>query len=87
MIRPEDRPIVIAVAVQIFCARIQSHESKRPNGETKHGYSPDLELCVGEAAALVSRVDSHIAPKERMSAILQRRGKRASIELNFNSAG
>jgi hypothetical protein len=88
VIRPEDRGIVIAVATQIFCARLQSHESKRQTGDTKHGYSPDLELCVGEAAGLVTRVDSHIAPQDRAEAIIQRHGKRqVAVELNFSSNG
>ena len=72
-IRPEDRPIVIAVATQMWCARIQTYESRRENGESKRGYSPDMALCVGEAAALIQRVDEHIAPKERKAAIDERR--------------
>lgn len=57
-IKPEDRGIVVAVATQIFCARVQANVAK-------NGYSPDMLLCVGEAAALVRQVDTHIAPKER----------------------
>lgn len=72
-IKPEDRPIVIAVATQMWCARIQGMESRRPNGEMKYGYSPDMELCVGEAAALVQLVDAHIAPRERKTAAEERR--------------
>lgn len=72
-IRPEDRPIVIAVATQMWCARVQSYESRRENGESRWGYSPDMALCVGEAAALVKLVDEHIAPKERQSAMKERR--------------
>lgn len=75
-IRAEDRPIVIAVATQMWCARIQAHEARRANGEMKHGYSPDLELCVGEAAALIQRVDEHIAPRERKVAAEERRRNR-----------
>lgn len=85
-IRVEDRGVVIAVAVQIFCARLQSADARRPNGEMKHGYSPDLELCVGEAAALVRQVDTHIAPRERQEAIAERRRTRPRpVELTFNS--
>jgi hypothetical protein len=88
VIRPEDRGIVIAVATQIFCARLQSQESKRPTGDSKHGYSPDLELCVGEAAGLVTRVDSHIAPLARAEAIVKRHGKRqVAVELTFSPNG
>lgn len=88
MIRPEDRPIVIAVAVQMWAARLQyNQDARQPNGQPKNGYSPDLEMVVGEAAALVARVDSHIAPAIRAEAILQRRGKKQSIELNFQSGG
>lgn len=86
MIRPEDRGVVIAVAVQIFCARIQSYESKRVTGETKHGYSPDLELCVGEAAALVNRVDSHLPPQHRPEAMTDRRKnhhRTSAVEISF----
>lgn len=56
-IKPEDRGIVVAVATQIFCARVQANASK-------HGYTPDLEMCVGEAAALLRQVDTHM-PKAR----------------------
>lgn len=84
MIRPEDRHIVIAVATQMWCARMTAAEAKRPNGEIKHGYSPDMELCVGEAAALVQQVDTHIAPKDRAEAIRQRGSRRGKIELNWN---
>jgi len=89
-IRAEDRPIVIAVATQMWCARIQAHESKRPNGEMKHGYSPDMELCVGEAAALIQRVDEHIAPKERKTAQEERRRNRpgpATVTLDITASG
>lgn len=72
-IKPEDRPIVIAVATQMWCARIQGAESRRMSGEMKQGYSPDMELCVGEAAALVRSVDAHIAPRERKTAAEERR--------------
>jgi len=75
-IKAEDRPIVIAVATQMWCARIQAMEGKRVNGEMKWGYSPDTELCVGEAAALIQRVDEHIAPRERQAAAKERRGIR-----------
>jgi len=75
-IRAEDRPIVIAVATQMWCARIQAMEGKRVNGEMKWGYSPDMELCVGEGAALVKLVDEHIAPRERQDAIEKRRNAR-----------
>lgn len=77
MIRPEDRGIVVAVAVQIFCARITA------NGP-KHGYSPDLHLCVGEAAALVRQVDTHIAPGDRPPPMEERRKHRKPvIEMTF----
>lgn len=86
MIRPEDRPVVIAVAVQMWCARLQyNQDARQPNGQPKNGYSPDLEMVVGEAAALVSRVDSHMAPQIRAEAILERRGKRQKVELTFQS--
>lgn len=84
MIRAEDRNIVIAVATQMWCARIQAAEARRPNGEIKHGYSPDMELCVGEAAALVRQVDTHIPPKQRQTAFADRR-KRGVIELQWNT--
>ncbi len=67
-IKPEDRGVVVAVATQIFCARVQANAHK-------HGYSPDLQMCVGEAAALVRQVDSHI-PKER------RRPKTQYLDMN-----
>jgi len=85
MIRPEDRNVVIAVATQMWCARIQAVESRRPNGEMKHGYSPDMELCVGEAAALVMQVDTHIAPRARQDAMDKRR-RRGAVELQWNVA-
>jgi len=71
-IQPEDRPIVIAVATQMWCARVQSFESRRENGASRWGYSPDMGLCVGEAAALIQRVDEHIAPKKRKAAAEER---------------
>lgn len=86
-VRPEDRAIVIAVATQMWCARIQAWEGRKPNGEMKYGYSPDMDLCVGEAAALVQRVDEHLAPKERQRAMEERRGTRQRpVELTFNPA-
>lgn len=86
-IRAEDRPIVIAVATQMWCARIQAHEARRANGDMKHGYSPDMALCVGEAAALVQMVDTHVAPKERQQAIEERRRNRPRpVELNYSPA-
>jgi hypothetical protein len=86
-IRAEDRPIVIAVATQMWCARIQAMEGKRVNGEMKWGYSPDVELCVGEAAALIQRVDEHIAPKQRKGAIEERRRNRpAAVTLNLHAS-
>jgi hypothetical protein len=87
VIRPEDRAIVVAVAVQMWCARLQyGSDTRRPNGEPKHGYSPDIELCVGEAAALLQRVDEHIAPGERRAAMVQRRQRRTTVELEWSSA-
>lgn len=68
-VRPEDRGVVVAVATQIFCARVQANAGK-------HGYSPDLEICVGEAAALVRQVDTHIAPALREMAREERRRAR-----------
>lgn len=68
-VRPEDRGVVVAVATQIFCARVQANASK-------HGYTPDLEMCVGEAAALVKQVDTHIAPALRQQALEERRKHR-----------
>ena len=86
VIRPEDRPVVIAVAVQMWCARLQyNQDARQPNGQPKNGYSPDVEMVVGEAAALVARVDSHIAPTIRAQAIVERRGKKQTIELNYRS--
>ena len=86
VMRPEDRPVVIAVAVQMWCARLQfMAEARTADGKPRYGYSPDLEMVVGEAAALVSRVDSHIAPGIRAEAIIERRGKRQKIELNYQS--
>lgn len=76
MIRAEDRGPVLAVATQIFCARIAANAAK-------HGYSPDLDLCVGEAAALVKRVDSHIAPHDRPVAMRVRRRQQA-VEIDYN---
>lgn len=84
MIRPEDRHIVIAVAVQMWCARMQAWESKQPNGDSKYGYSPDMELCVGEAAGLLHLVDVHIAPRQRTEALKERR-RRGVVELNWNT--
>lgn len=86
VVRPEDRHIVIAVAVQMWCARMQAWESKRPNGDSKYGYSPDLDLCVGEAAALLQRVDEHIAPQQRTEALKERR-RRGAVELQWNVVG
>lgn len=85
MIRPEDKHVVVAVAVQIFCARIQSNESKRVNGDTKHGYSPDMDLCIGEAAALVNKVNLHLPPGEREPRIDRRANHRRApaVELTF----
>jgi hypothetical protein len=74
MIRTEYRGPVLAVAVQIFCARLTANAGK-------HGYSPDLELCVGEAVALVRRVDSHLSPQDRPVAMRVRR-RRETIELD-----
>lgn len=77
MIRTEDRGIVVAVAVQIFCARIAANSGK-------HGYSPDLPMCVGEAAALVRQVDTHIAPQDRPPPMDERRrGRKPVIEMTF----
>lgn len=92
MIRPEDRNIVIAVATQMWCARIQANDAKLPNGQQKYGYTPDIELIVGEAAAivrvaeaLVQQVDSHIPPQERREARNERR-RRGAIELQWDVA-
>lgn len=87
-IEPEDRPIVIAVATQMWCARVNAHEARRANGDTKHGYSPDMAMCVGEAAALVKLVDTHIAPKERKQAAAERRKAtpRGALVLEWNGA-
>jgi hypothetical protein len=86
MIHPEDRNVVIAVATQMWCARIQAFEGRKVNGEIKWGYSPDMELCVGEAAALVAQVDTHIAPKKREEAQKERR-QRGAIVLEWNGGG
>ena len=89
MIRPEDRNIVIAVATQMWCARIQAQEAKLPNGQQKHGYTPDIELIAGEAAALVRQVDSHIPPTQREPGMArtpeqrERRRRGAAIELQW----
>ncbi len=92
MIRAEDRNIVIAVATQMWCARIQANDAKLPNGQQKYGYTPDLELIVGEAASivrmaeqLVQRVDEHIPPRDRAPAREERR-RRGAIELQWNVA-
>lgn len=77
MIRSDDRLIVIDVAVEIFCARIQANSGK-------HGYSPDMNMCVGEAAALVNKVTLHMAPKDRPDS-MRVRGKRETVELEFRS--
>ncbi len=93
MIRPEDRNIVIAVATQMWCARIQANEAKLPNGQQKYGYTPDVELIVGEAAAivehaaaLVQQVDAHIPPQQRQDASNKRRN-RGAVELQWNYVG
>lgn len=92
MVRPEDRNIVIAVATQMWCARIQAQEAKLPNGQQKYGYTPDVDLIVGEAAAivehaskLVEQVDAHIPPRERRQA-QRERASRGAIELQWNVA-
>jgi hypothetical protein len=85
MIAPEDRGVVIAVATQMWCARIAAFEARKVNGETKWGYSPDMEMCVGEAAALVKQVDIHIAPKDRKAAAEERRkNPRGAIVLEWS---
>lgn len=78
MIRLEDRGIVVAVATQIFCARVAA------NG-AKFGYSPDLQMCVGEAAALVRQVDTHVPPRDRPPPMQERRSRQRApaIELTF----
>jgi hypothetical protein len=76
VIHAQDRAVVIAVATQMWCARIQAYESRRPNGEMKHGYSPDMEMCVGEAAALVNLVDRHLPPHERPNPVVGVSGER-----------
>lgn len=85
MIRAEDRGVVIAVAVQMWCARLQfMAEARTETGQPRYGYSPDLELVAGEAAALVRTIDKHIAPKERQDAIAERRRTRpAPVVLNY----
>jgi hypothetical protein len=92
MIRPEDRNIVIAVATQMWCARIQANDAKLPNGQQKYGYTPDIDLIVGEAASivqhatkLVEQVDAHIPPRERNGAQQERR-RAGAIELQWNVA-
>jgi len=100
VIRPEDRNIVIAVATQMWCARIQAQEAKTANGQQKYGYTPDIELIVGEAAAivqhaaaLVQQVDTHIPPLERQPGMARsdeqrerRRRRGATVELQWNVA-
>jgi hypothetical protein len=100
VIRPEDRNIVIAVATQMWCARIQANEAKMPNGQQKYGYTPDVDLIVGEAAAivqhaskLVEQVDAHIPPREREPGIhreekeaRKERRRNGAIELQWNVA-
>jgi hypothetical protein len=86
VIRPEDKHVVVAVAVQIFCARLSSNDAKRANGESKHGYSPDMDLCIGEAAALVNKVNMHLPPSERPEPIIDRRKNhrpKTAVELTF----
>jgi hypothetical protein len=80
MIRTEDRLLVVEVAVEIFCARIQANAGK-------HGYSPDMAMCVGEAAALVNSTYLHIAPQDRPAPLrsdrrIHRRGG-ATLELDY----
>lgn len=80
MIRTEDRLVVVEVAVEIFCARIQANAGK-------HGYSPDMAMCVGEAAALVNQTYLHIAPQDRPAPMRERRSHRrgaATIEIEYN---
>lgn len=86
MIRPEDKHIVIAIAVQMWCARMQSHESKRDNGESRNGYSPDSALCVGEAVAMLNLVNLHLPPEHREVKQERRRQNhhgRQAVELTF----
>jgi hypothetical protein len=90
MIRPEDRNIVVAVATQMWCARIQANDAKLPSGQQKYGYTPDIELIVGEAAAivqhaskLVEQVDAHIPPRERQDAHRERR-RNGAVELQWD---
>ncbi len=72
-IRLEDRGIVVAVATQIFCARVAANAGK-------NGYSPDLEMCVGEAAALLRQIDSHVKPSDKDEA-RKKRPKTVTLEM------
>lgn len=90
MIRPEDKPIVIAIAVQMWCARMQSQESKRDNGESRHGYSPDAALCVGEAVALLNLVNLQLPPEHRQVKQERRRKNHhghVATEITFRREG
>jgi hypothetical protein len=90
VIHPEDRNAVIAVAVQMWCARLQyGSEGRQPNGSPKHGYSPDIELCVGEAATLVRRVNEHMNPHERRpsAAAVERERRRRGVAVELEWVG
>lgn len=90
MIRPEDKGAVIAVATQILCARLQSRDAYRENGESKHGYTPDIHLCVGEACALINAINLHLPPQFRPAPVEDRRknhhGKTTrAVEITFRA--
>lgn len=51
--KPEDRPMVLMMATQIYCARIQA------------GTAPDPVGTAGEACVLVTSVDRHLPPLAR----------------------
>lgn len=90
MIRPEDKGAVIAVATQILCARLQGRDAYRDTGDSKHGYTPDIHLCVGEAAALINAVNLHLPPEHRPAPMVDRRknhhaGSRRAVEITFRA--
>jgi hypothetical protein len=81
MIRPEDRLLLVEVAVEIFCARITANAGK-------HGYSPDMGMCVGEAAALINQTYAHLPNENRPEPTRSRPERRKSdaVELDYQDA-
>jgi hypothetical protein len=79
VIRPEDRLLLVEVAVEIFCARITANAGK-------HGYSPDMGMCVGEAAALINQTYMHLPNEDRPEPQRDRRERRRGgpVELEYS---